>query len=181
MGLFDDSPGARSEVMGYSVKNSIDDFPKECEFFVAVGDNRTRKRLFEEMLSLGRKPARIIHPSAVISRFAQVGDGTIVCAGAVVGVNAEVGRNAIVNTGATVDHGCFVGAHSHLAVGVHMAGQSRAEEGAFLGAGAVTVPRVSVGAWSVVGAGAAVTKDVAAGVTAVGVPAKVIRAEAVNA
>jgi acetyltransferase-like isoleucine patch superfamily enzyme len=53
-----------------------------------------------------------------------------------------------------------------------MGGDVRIGEGALIGIGAVVLPRVSIGAWSTVGAGAVVTKDVPAGTTVVGVPAR---------
>jgi putative colanic acid biosynthesis acetyltransferase WcaF len=48
------------------------------------------------------------------------------------------------------------------------------EEGAFVGARAFVLPGVTIGAGAVVGACAVVTKDVAAGVTVAGNPARVV-------
>ena len=49
------------------------------------------------------------------------------------------------------------------------------EEGAWIGAGAIILPGVTVGAWSVIGAGSVVTKDIPAGVVAYGNPCRVAR------
>lgn len=49
-------------------------------------------------------------------------------------------------------------------------------DGVWLGAGALVLPGVSIGANAVVGAGAVVTRDLPAGVLAVGNPARAIRA-----
>ena len=51
-------------------------------------------------------------------------------------------------------------------------------EGTFVGSGSVVIGQLSVGSWSIVGAGAVVTKDVESGVTVAGVPARVVRREA---
>jgi maltose O-acetyltransferase len=51
----------------------------------------------------------------------------------------------------------------------------RIGDGAFVGAGAVVVPGVTVGADAIVGAGAVVTRDVAPGATVVGNPARETR------
>jgi acetyltransferase-like isoleucine patch superfamily enzyme len=48
-------------------------------------------------------------------------------------------------------------------------------EGAFLGVGTVAGPGCRIGAWSIVGAGAVVVKDLPANVTAVGMPAAPIK------
>jgi maltose O-acetyltransferase len=45
----------------------------------------------------------------------------------------------------------------------------------WLGGGAIVCPGVTIGAHTVVGAGAVVTRDLPAGVVAVGVPARVLR------
>ena len=45
----------------------------------------------------------------------------------------------------------------------------------WLGGGAIVCPGVTIGADTVVGAGAVVTRDLPAGVVAAGVPARVIR------
>lgn len=141
---------------------------------LAVGSNRTRRRLarrLEEAVP-NLSWAAAVHPSAVVDPGTRIGPGAVVMAGAVIQPGAEVGAHAIVNTAASVDHHCRVGAFAHLGPGVRLAGNVTIDEGAFLGTGAVVVPGVTVGAWSVVGAGAAVVGDLAAGVTAVGVPAR---------
>jgi acetyltransferase-like isoleucine patch superfamily enzyme len=48
----------------------------------------------------------------------------------------------------------------------------RIEDGAWLGAGAIVLPSVTVGRDAIVGAGAVVTRDVPPGATVVGVPAR---------
>ena len=83
----------------------------------------------------------------------------------------------IVNTRASVDHGCQIGAFAHVAPGVALAGDVNVGEGAFIGIGAAVVPGRSIGAWATVGAGASVVRDVAAGTTVVGVPARPMRRE----
>lgn len=49
------------------------------------------------------------------------------------------------------------------------------EEGASIGAGATILPGIRIGAHATIGAGAVVTKDVPAGATVVGNPARVIK------
>ena len=49
------------------------------------------------------------------------------------------------------------------------------EEGVWIGAGAVILPGVTIGKWSVIGAGSVVTKDIPAGVVAYGNPCRVAR------
>ena len=139
---------------------------------VAVGDNRTRARLFTRLIAKGEVPAVAEHPRSIVAEDVALGAGSMICAGAVINTGSVVGANTIVNTGATVDHHASIGAHVHIAPGVHLGGEVRVGEGALIGIGAVVLPRVTVGAWSTVGAGAVVTCDVAPGMTVAGVPAR---------
>jgi sugar O-acyltransferase (sialic acid O-acetyltransferase NeuD family) len=139
---------------------------------VGIGHNRTRAEVFLRLRPLGECFVTVIHPAAVVSRFASVGPGSVVGAGAVINPGAVIGENVILNTHCTVEHHCRVGAHCHIAPGVHLGGEVLVGEGALVGIGATVRPRQSLGAWSLVGAGAVVTADVPPGVTVVGSPAR---------
>jgi sugar O-acyltransferase (sialic acid O-acetyltransferase NeuD family) len=139
---------------------------------IAIGDNRGRRGVFMRVKQAGYRLASAIHPRAVISARATLGEGVVIAAGAIVGVDAVVGDNTIINTAASVDHDSAIGPHVHVAPGTHLAGRVTVGEGAFLGTGVRAVPGVSVGAWATCGAGAVLIRDVDAGATVVGVPAR---------
>ena len=140
---------------------------------VAVGENAIRARIFRRVLEAGERIAIAEHPRSVVAEDVTLGSGSMVCAGAIVNTGASIGRNVIVNTAATVDHHAVIGDHVHIAPGVHLGGEVIVEEGALVGIGAIVLPRVRIGAWSTVGAGAVVTADVPPAVTVMGVPARV--------
>ena len=129
--------------------------------FVAVGDNRARRRLSEAVVAAGGSLPRAVSPDAVVSITADIGEGVLVMPGAVVNADARLGRGVIVNTHASIDHGCRIGAFAHVAPGVALAGDVNVGEGALIGIGATVVPGRSIGAWATVGAGASVVDDVA--------------------
>ncbi|MBE3575649.1 MAG: acetyltransferase [Firmicutes bacterium] len=126
-------------------------------------------------LPTGSRFAIVIHPAATVSPYASIGPGTVVLAGAVVNPGTHVGEHVILNTACSVDHDCSIGPYAHLSPGVHLAGGVVVEAGAHLGVGVSVIPRRRIGAWSVVGAGAAVVDDIPPGVVAYGVPARVVR------
>jgi len=78
----------------------------------------------------------------------------------------------------TIDHDCHIFEHAYISPGCNLSGRVTIGTGAFLGTGAVVLPQISIGEWSIVGAGAVVTKDIPPRVTAVGVPARVIKQHA---
>lgn len=141
---------------------------------LGIGSNAVRRRVARQYPHVEWRS--VVHPQAVVHPSVQVGAGAVVFAGAIVQPSAVIGPHAIVNTGATVDHDCTLGAFVHVAPGVHLSGAVTLGEGAMVGVGGCALPGVSVGAWAVVGAGGVVVRDLPPNVTAVGAPARTIKA-----
>lgn len=139
-----------------------------------VGVNRPRCRLFELGLKHGLTPLTVCHSSAIRSRWATVGDGSVIFPGAVVNAGAALGVNVIVNTGAIVEHDCVVGDHVHIATGSRLCSTVHIGTGAHIGAGATVRQLITVGEGAIVGAGAVVVKDVEPWMVVAGVPARVM-------
>jgi sugar O-acyltransferase (sialic acid O-acetyltransferase NeuD family) len=176
--FLDDNPRLHgSELLGYPVGGPIADWRHGAidAVVVAIGDNLSRKMVFESLVAAGASLLVVIHPRCVLARGTRVGAGTVVFANVCVNVDSVIGENVILNTGCSVDHDCYIASHVHLGPGVRLAGGVRIGEGAFLGIGAVVLPGVVIGAWATVGAGAVVLGDVREGVTVVGVPAKEVK------
>lgn len=176
-----DSSRSGKEVLGVPIIGN-DDLLRElveqgADCFVvglgSTGDNRPRQRLFDLALSYELQPLTVKHPSAICSRWANIGQGAQMLPGCIVNAGATLGANVIINSGAIVEHDCVLGDHVHLATGARLASTVKVGNGAHIGAGATVKQRVAIGDWAIVGAGAVVVKDVAPNTTVVGVPAKV--------
>jgi sugar O-acyltransferase (sialic acid O-acetyltransferase NeuD family) len=146
-------------------------------FTVAVGNPLTRKRLVEKVQERGFGFATLVHPQVSMSRFVEVGRGSVITVGNILTVNVRLGQHVHVNLDCTIGHDAVLEDYATLAPGVHVSGWVFIKEGAYIGTGAVIVngtedKPLEIGAYAVVGAGAVVTKDVPPGVTVVGVPAK---------
>lgn len=139
----------------------------------AVGDGGLRLNLFRTLRGLAFRTPSIIHPSAVVSRGATLGEGIFVAAGAIVNVDARIDDAVIVNTGARIDHDCRIGAGTHVAPGATLSGGVVVGECAWLGTGCAVRQGVEIGSGVTVGVGAAVVTDLAAGRTYTGVPARI--------
>lgn len=139
---------------------------------IAIGNNVIRWEKFNLLRECGAVLPVIIHPQAVISRYASIGDASVICAGVVVNAGAKIGAAAILNTGCSVDHDCVLADAVHISPGARLAGGVQVGRCAWVGIGAVIRQLLVVGAYSVVGAGAAVVKNVNDHASVIGVPAR---------
>ena len=153
----------------------LHDATRLSPIIVCIGVNRIRKMIVERLKD--NNPTiefgTAIHPSAIISPTAKIGEGTVVMAGAVINADAIIGKHCIVNTGATVDHDCVIENFCHIAPGTHVSGATHVGEGTWVGVGSSVIQCLSIGKNCMIGAGSVVVKNVPDNVTAFGNPAKV--------
>lgn len=176
-----------AEACGIFVEGFVDDNPvlsQYCEkqvyhhadglspMIVSVGINKTRKKIVEK---LNCQFSTAIHPSAIISPSAKIGEGTVVMPGVIINADVVIGKHCVINTGASIDHECVIGDYCHMAPHSTLCGQVHVGEGALIGVGASVIPCIEIGDWCTVGAGAAVVANVPDNTTVVGVPAKTIK------
>lgn len=175
---FIDDNRAVNECAGRKVLHEYDGL---SPVIVSIGVNRIRKIVVEKLiakaLTNGTKLefATAIHPSAVVSPSAKIGEGTVVMAGAVINADAVIGKHCIINTGATVDHECVIGDYCHIAPGVNISGATHIGEGTWVGVGASVIQCLNIGQNCMIGAGSIVVKDIPDNVVAYGNPCKAIR------
>ena len=173
--LDDDRQKWGLEILGVPVRGPVADATKNGDAgILGIGQNPERRRI-AEMLKL--EWTTVVHPTAFIHPSVHLGEGSVVFAGAIIQPGTVIGRHAIVNTGALIDHDCEIGDFAHVAPGVQLAGEVALGDGVFFGIGACAIPGIKVGGWTTVGAGAVVIDDLPSGVTAVGVPARVLDRE----
>lgn len=140
---------------------------------VAIGHNVARLRALGRLHNRVALPV-LVHPRAVVSPSAELGEGTVVMPNAVVNAAARLGVGVIVNTAAVVEHDSVVGDGVHLSPNCTLAGRVNVGRLSWIGAGATVIQGIRIGQGSTVGAGAVVIHDVPDGVTVVGSPARIL-------
>jgi sugar O-acyltransferase (sialic acid O-acetyltransferase NeuD family) len=168
-GIVDVRENVGAQVSGYPVIGTDDDLAGLVgagrSFLVTLGQVRTadhRRRLFALLDGLSAQFATIIAPSALVSRTARIGRGSIVMHHALVATGAEVGDNCILNDKSLVEHDARVEAHCHVSTGAILNGAASVGEGCFIGSGAVLSHEVFLAPGCVIGAGAVVHKSLPA-------------------
>ncbi len=172
--ILDDSPNGPSSYHGVPVIGRPGDWqsaPAHAGFVLAHGQHE-RLELGRAMLAAGRALPVVVHPNSYVSPSVTLANGAVVLSGCTINADASIGEFVIVNANCSVDHDNVLEAASQLGPGVTFPGNVRVCEGAFVGAGAVSLPGKTIGAWALVGAGSLVTKDVPPATTVAGNPAR---------
>lgn len=178
-GFLDDAQNLPETVAGIPVLGCTAEYDKyaECSFVIAIGNAAIRRRIAER-LEGHVTWYTAIHPAATIASLGvEIGEGTVIMAGAVVNACACMGRHCIINTSAVIEHDNLLGDYVHVSPGAVLTGTVTVGDNTHIGAGACVKNNTSITADCVIGAGAVVVRDITEKDTYVGVPARKIRRE----
>ncbi len=151
--------------------------PAQVKLVNGVGmmpHSQARYGLYRKARQAGFEFLNLVHPSAIVSSSAQLGQGVQIMAGAVIQADSKIADNVIINSRAVIEHDCVVAAHSHIGPGAVLCGQVTVGEQVFVGAGATVIQSIEIAEGAVVGAGTIVVKNLDAYATVRG-PSAVVR------
>ena len=141
-------------------------------YVVGIGEPGVRRRVATALDAAGLTAATLAHPAATIGSLSKLGAGTVVCAGARITTNIVVGRHVHVNPNATIGHDTTIGDFVSLNPQAAVSGDCVIESEVLVGVGGIVLNALRVGQGAVIGAAACAVRDVAAGATVVGIPAR---------
>ena len=145
---------------------------------VCAGKGAVRERIVRRLAAAGVGPERyttVVHPSVEVPQSCTVGPGSIVLAGCVLTAQAALGAHVVLMPHVTVTHDDVVEDFATLCAGVTLGGHVRVGRAAYLGMSSSVRERVVVGEESVLGMGGVLVRDLPAGETWTGVPARPAR------
>ncbi|MFO7889394.1 MAG: NeuD/PglB/VioB family sugar acetyltransferase [bacterium] len=182
LGLVDleDSDRIGKNINGYNIKCLLEDIaeyflPTKCKIVVAYGDNNRKSKVVEQLQDLGYSFTSIIHPSAYISKYVEIGEGCILNPNVTILPNVKIGNHVIIHSGSVIEHDNELGDFVNVAPGVCTGGNVTVGDGTYLYTGAVVIPKIKIGKWVVVGAGAVVRNRIKNNDVIAGVPGRSIK------
>ena len=166
VGILDIAENVGKKVLKYSIigtDEQIPEFVNKAYFLVTVGqikDAGLRIKLHNKILSSGGELATVISSYACMSKYSEIGKGTVIMHKAAVNAGAKIGAGCIINTFANIEHDAVVGDYCHISTGAMINGDCSIGRETFVGSGAVVSNGVSIAERCIVAAGAVVRKNI---------------------
>jgi len=180
--LFIDDERAEESANDYRVLAYVDFLNEEAsERFVAIAisSGEIREQLAKKCSADNISNWMVRAENTVVMDDVEIGDGAMLSPFVTITSNIQIGKFFHANLYSYVEHDCTIGDFVTFAPGVKCNGNVVIEDHAYIGSGAILRQGkpgspLRIGRGAIVGMGAVVTRDVAAGVTVVGNPAQPI-------
>lgn len=166
LGILDMPEDVGKKVLDYKVIGTDDDIPQyvdKAEFVITVGfiKNPTlRIKLYNKVKAAGGRLATITASTAHVSKYAELGEGTVIMHQAFVNAGAKIGDNCIINTFVNIEHDAEVGNQCHISTGTMVNGECKIGENCFIGSQSVCANCIEIASDIIVGAGSVVRKSI---------------------
>ena len=177
IGFFDDQ-NPESDYFGYPILGNyetLNSISYPLSIVIGIGSPEGKKHVFQKIANPLIDFPNIIHPNVQISDFQRVtlGKGNVICGGCVLTTDITIKDFVILNLSCTVGHDAIIESFCSFMPTVNISGTTVIDEGVYIGTGASIINKVRIHAYTVIGAGSVVTRDIPPRVLAAGVPAKV--------
>ena len=168
---------------GFEILGSFEDLLskptlKDMNFLLTMGDNKIRSELSNQIISLGGVVPSLIHPTAVISRFAKISPvGVYISPFTYVQADSSIGDNTVLLSHVNISHTTNIGRSCFIARGATRGAYTTMEDFVFVGQGALSISAKAkyIGHHAYIGARSLLTRDIPANVVVAGSPARILR------
>ena len=153
-------------ILPYSIVN-----PLEHVITIAIGNSEVREKIVK-ILPPEIEYKTLIHPSAIVSKWNKIGEGSIICAGTIITCDIKIGKHAQLNLNTTIGHDCIIGDYFTSAPNVNISGNCTFGNHVYFGTSSCIKQGLSIVDHVTIGMGAVVTKDIFESSVFIGNPAK---------
>ena len=143
-----------------------------AEIIISLGEPEFKVKLYERLNANGYHFANLIHPSAIISPSAKLGNGLIIKPRALISTEAQIGNNVSIEENGIIGHDSIIKDHCQISANVIVAGGCKIGEATYIGLGVPVKQGTTIGANCVIGMGSVVIRNIPDNVIAIGNPAR---------
>ena len=188
IGFIDSYKSINTEIYGYKVignLNSLSKLIQEHTIFgiiIAIGDNFLRRNAYNKIINIAPdiEFIPVIHPSTVLANDVVIPKGTVLMAGTIINANAKIGEFCILNTKSSLGHDSIMSDFSSMASGATTGGNVRIGFCSAISLDVTIIQNVSIGDYTVIGAGSLVLNDIEDFKKAYGTPINYIETRNAN-
>tara|TARA_A100001011_G_C14049231_1_gene731187 strand:- start:117 stop:725 length:609 start_codon:yes stop_codon:yes gene_type:complete len=134
--------------------------------FIGIGQiksSKKRKKIFENLKNKNFILPKIISENSLVSKYSQIGEGTIIMNFVHININVKIGKNCIINTGSNLEHDVEVGDFVHISTGAIINGNTKIGSNTFIGSGSIINNNLKIGNNCIIASGKVVKKDLKPG------------------
>lgn len=162
-GIIDLKEKVGETIFGYKITGTDEDLKEiynECKMVnITIGHIKSaelRIKMYDLLKHIGYVFPVIISPLAYVSKYATIGEGTIIMHHAVVNAGAKIGKNCIINSKALIEHDAVIGDYCHISTAAVINGGVVVKDASFIGSNAVTKQYITIEENSFIKAGSVI-------------------------
>lgn len=163
IGFIDDDPKTYDHY-GYQEPflGAIQNHEVRTDYFYIMGiaNLKYRRPIIEKFKAAGGKFIGLIHPTAIVSPSATIGEGVVISHNASVGPMVRIGNFNMLNSRCTIGHDTVMGDYNFISPRVALSGNTQMGDENMVGTNACTIPGIKIGSNNMVGAGMVVYKNI---------------------
>jgi sugar O-acyltransferase (sialic acid O-acetyltransferase NeuD family) len=150
---------------------------KGLNFVISVGDNIIRAEIANKIRLKGGNIPKLVHPSAIVSKYANISEGVVIQANSVVQADTTIGEDTVLSYNTSLTHTSSIGKACYIAFSANIGAYVEIGDFVFIGQSACVVSgKLSyVGCNSIIGAGSVVINNVETNTVVAGNPAKLLK------
>ena len=133
---------------------------KILSYFLAIGDNKIRKDIFNFLKKKGLNMPNLIDKNSHLDSTCKIGIANIIFYNSYIGPLVKIGNNNILNTSCIIEHDSSVANNCHLAPKSIICGKSYLGDSCFIGANATVINNIKICSNVTIGAGSTVIKSI---------------------